>query len=226
LDEAAAQLRKALDIVPNSVASLNNIANVAYRQGNNDEAERYWKKSLTISADNPFAYSGLGILYHYNKDYQSATKYFLLGTQYETDGHQLWGRLGESYRLIPDKGDEAIEVFNKAINLASARAKVNPTDWETQGYLALYNAYIGNLETSAQHLTKMMELNPTQDPQAHHWSALVAQQAGDDEEVFRQLELALKYGWSAQKRFIADEPALDTFKAAYPQRFADLLARY
>jgi tetratricopeptide (TPR) repeat protein len=226
LDEATVQYRKALEIVPNSVASLNNMAGVAFRQGNTDEAEQYWKKSLTISADNSWAYEGLGILFHYKRDFESAVKYFLLGTQYSADDHKLWGRLGESYQLIPGQSDKAIAVFKKAIDLASERAKINPSSWQTQGYLALYSAYVGNHDASARYLTRMMELNPTQDPLAHYWSALVAQQAGDDEEVFRQLELALEYGYSEQPRFIAEEPVLDTFIATYPKRFADLLARY
>ena len=226
LDEAAAQLQKAHAIVPQSVSTLNNLASVTYRQGNTDEAEQFWKKSLAISNDNLYALTGLGILYHYKREYRSAADYYLKATEYFPDDYSLWGRLGESYRLMPGHSDEAEKVFSKAIQLAQERFSINPKEWQLQSNLAIYNAYMGNIETAAQHLKKMYELNPTNDPYKHYSSALVAEQANDDEEVFKQLALALEYGWSEQLRFIADEPALDAFKAAYPERFADLLARY
>ncbi len=226
LDEAATQLQKAHAIVPQSVSTLNNLASVTYRQGNTDEAEQFWKKSLAISNDNLYALTGLGILYHYKREYRSAADYYLKATEYFPDDYSLWGRLGESYRLMPGHSDEAEKVFSKAIQLAQERFSINPKEWQLQSNLAIYNAYTGNIETAKQHLKKMYELNPTNDPYKHYSSALVAEQANDDEEVFKQLALALEYGWSEQLRFIADEPALDAFKAAYPERFADLLARY
>jgi TolB-like protein/Flp pilus assembly protein TadD len=226
LDEAAAQLRKSHTLVPNSVSTLNNLASITYRQGNTDEAEQFWKKSLTISEENLYALTGLGILYHYKRDYQSAADYYLKATEFFPDDYSLWGRLGESYRLMSGKSNDAISVFNKAIELAKERFAINPNEWQLQGNLAVYSAYIGDAEAAEQHLTKMYELNPTQEPHKHYWSALVAEQIGDDAEVFEQLALALEYGWSEQLRFIADEPALDRFKATYPARFAALLARY
>jgi hypothetical protein len=75
-------------------------------------------------------------------------------------------------------------------------------------------------------MARMFELNPAEDPIAHYWAALVNFEAQDVDATFAHLDAALAKGFSQQKRFIVDEPALDGLRAAHGSRLADLLRRY
>ncbi len=226
LEEAKTQLGKALELQPSSVASLNNSAGVHYRQGHTEEAADLWLRSLEVSEDNRWAYSGLGILYHYERDYPRAVTYFESGIRVSPEDHLLHGRLGESMRLIPERKNEAVGVFRKAIVLAEQTREINPNSWEVHGFLALYHAYVGEHETARTKLDRMFALNPAEDPMTHYWAALVSYEAGDVDATFRHLDEALAGGFAQQKRFIVDEPALDGLRTAHGPRFDDLMSRY
>lgn len=61
---------------------------------------------------------------------------------------------------------------------------------------------------------------------AHYWAGLVAYEAADIDRTFRELDLALANGFSKEKHFIADEPALGALRASHTERFQAMLDRY
>ena len=96
----------------------------------------------------------------------------------------------------------------------------------TGPYLALYSAYAGEHDNAARFLERMFTLNPAEDPLTHYWAALVQFEAGDIDATFEHLDAALARGFAQQKRFIVEEPALDSLRAAHGPRFAALMNRY
>jgi len=224
--DALAQMKLAIAIKPTSTATLNNIGNIQYRLGLVTEAEETWKKSIFLNPNNRWAHSGLGIMYHYQRKFDRAVEHLKAACELSPDDHTLWGRLGESYRMLQGGQELAREAFDRAASLAEEDARINPTNWRTAGYLALYYAYLGKSEQAQAKLDLMFELNPGADPMTHYWAALVAYERDDVEAVFTELDLALANGFSAQKQFIEDEPALEALRKAHPARFAELLSRY
>jgi tetratricopeptide (TPR) repeat protein len=226
LEEAKAQLEVALSKDSSSLASLNNLAGVLYRQGFTDQAEQRWQEAIELSDDNGWAYSGLGILYHYKSDFDKAVVFLSRATEIAPDDHSHWGRLGESYRMIPGHEQEAHAAFTHAISLANESLRINSNDWQVYGYMAIYQAYIGDFDAAEIALDNMFKLNPAANPTTHYWAALVAYEAADIDRAFDELDKALLNGYSQQKIFITDEPALAKLRSKYAERFAKLLARY
>ena len=226
LKEAEVQLEIALAKDNSSIASLNNLAAVLYRQGFTDQAEQRWQNSIELSEDNGWANSGLGILYHYKSDFNKAVVFLSRATEITPDNHSPWGRLGESYRMIPGREKEAYAAFTRAISLANENLLINPNNWEDYGFMAIYKSYVGDFDAAEIALDKMFELNPAANPMSHYWAALVAYEADDIDRAFDELDKALLNGFSQQKRFITDEPALAKLRTEYAERFDELLARY
>lgn len=226
LVEAKQQLEMALLKDSSSLASINNLAAILYRQGFTDQAEQRWQESLKISDDNRWAYTGLGILYHYESDFNKAVVFLTRATEITPNDHSPWGRLGESYRQIPGREKEAHEAFTRAIDLANESIRVNPNDWEEHGFIALYQSYVRDFAAAEISLNNMFTLNPAENPMSHYWAALVAYEVGDINRAFNELDLALLHGFSNQKRFITDEPALADLRAEHAERFDKMLDRY
>ena len=134
--------------------------------------------------------------------------------------------LREAYRLIQGREADARAAFTRSTELVTESIRVNPNDWQEHGSLALYRAYLGDSDGAQIALNKMFELNPANNPMSHYWAGLVAYEAGDIDRTFVELEQALLRGFSGQKRFITDEPALKALRTEHAARFAALIQRY
>ncbi len=226
LDEAQRQLERSLELEPDNPSTSNNLANVLFRKGENDAAVLIWNAVLEKDAGNRWAHSGLGILHHYDREFSKAIDHFRSAIDAAGADHQLWGRLGESARLLPDRQVESQKAFGEAIALARESLQFDPRDWQTKGYIALYSAYLGDFETAEASLKEMFALNSSREPMTHYWAALIAYEQGELERTFAELEQALRSGFDQQKKFIADEPALDALRAEAPERFDALIRRF
>ncbi len=225
-DEAIAMLDQALLREPDSISTLNNLANVQYRLGLTDTAEENWLKSLSISQNNRFAYIGLGVLYHYKGEFESAAEMYRLANQLSASDYETLGRLGESLRLIPARKEEAVQVFSRALELVEERISINPTDWHARGLQALYYAYVGKPAEANSSLQEMYRLNKVNEPMTHYWEALIAYEQEDIERTFVQIDLALAAGFDKEKQFFIDEPALAGLRESHGRRFDELMSRY
>ncbi|MEJ2089853.1 MAG: tetratricopeptide repeat protein, partial [Gammaproteobacteria bacterium] len=173
-----------------------------------------------------WAHDSLGMMYHYQQRYAEAVKHLEAACEISPDDHRVWGRLGESYRLLEGGMPNARKAFSKALALAANDAEIDPSDWITVGYMALYNGYLGNFAAADELLDRMFKLNAGNDPMTHYWAGLVAYETGDIDKTFHELDLALANGFSKEKHFIADEPALGPLRASQPERFQAMLDRY
>ena len=226
LEEAQAQLEAGLALEPDNTSMLNNLANIYFRLGDNDNAAPLWRRVLDVDPGNRFANSSLGVMYHYENDYRQAIVYYERALEYTATDHRLWGRLGESYRLLPDAQADANNAFTQAADIAEDVRRFNPNDWEVSGFLALYYAYLAQFDKANAALARMFALNTGTEPMTHYWAALVAYEQQDVERAFSELDQSLAAGFHKQKRFIADEPALQPMRNAHPERYQALLDRY
>ncbi len=226
LEEALEQMRIALTIEPGSAGTLTNYGNVLYRLGRSDEAEEAWNGALALSGSDRWANESLGTMYHYQQRYAEAVQHLQAACEIFPDDHRLWGKLAESQRLLPGSEAAARDSLVKAVRLAEQDMQIDPNEWTTFGYLALYEGYLGEFAAARAHLQRMFELNPGGDPMTHYWAGLVAAEAGDIETTFRELDLALANGWAQQKHFIADEPALASLRESHAERFQAMLDRH
>ena len=122
--------------------------------------------------------------------------------------------------------DELDRLVGRAVELAEAQLEVNANKWETQGFLGLYYAYLGDHDTAKNHIDSMFSLNATRDPLTHYWAGIVAVKRGDIETAFEEVEQALARGFGEQPHFITAEPALAVLSESNPTRFNDLIEKY
>ena len=205
---------------------LNNLANIYFRQGDNERARPLWQRVLDTDPGNRFANTNLGVLHHYSNNYADAIRYFRRAMQDAPEDYRLWGRMGEAYALMPDHGSDAHRAFTRAAELAEEALRFNRSNWQLQGHLSLYYANLQQHKKANAALQAMFASNTADDPMKHYWAALVAYQHNDIETVFYELDRALATGFSEQIRFVRDEPVLQPLKAQHPQRFDELLRRY
>lgn len=226
LDEALEQFKIALAIEPGSAGTLTNYGNTLYRLGRSAEAEQAWIQALTLSGSDRWAHEALGVMYHYQQRYDEAVEHMRAACDIFPDDHRLWGKLGESLRMRKGSEKEARVAFEKAVSLAEQDARIDPNDWSTLGYMAMYEGYLGEFEAADALLERMFKLNPGGDPMTHYWAGLVAVERGDIDTSFKEFDLALANGFARQKHFIADEPALAVLRENYAERFQAMLERY
>ena len=226
LDAATAFLQQAIERNPTNTPSITTLGNVYYRLGRTADAAEQWRQTLELKPDDRWANAGLGIMKHYARAYPEAIGYLRRAIDAAPLEHSLWGRLGESYRMLDDGEADALTAFQRALDLLQEQRKFDSADWQLAGYQALYLAYLGDAAAADSALQEMFALNPGREPMTHYWAALVAYEAGDAERAFAELELSLKDGFGEQKRFIADEPALQSLRERFPDRYQELLDGY
>jgi tetratricopeptide (TPR) repeat protein len=226
LEAAEEILNQSLELDPTNTASITTLANLYYRVGKTEKAARYYQRTLELKPDDRWANSGLGIVKHYQGAYREAVTYFEKALQAAPAEHSLWGRMGESYRMIEGREAEAARVFNRALELVTEQRTFDPEDWRTAGFRALYLAYLGRFDDAQAAVAEMFALNPGREPMTHYWAALVSYEAGDVDRAFAELDLALRDGFSEQKRFISEEPALQSLRTRFPERYQAMLDRY
>jgi len=226
LEEALEQMKIALSIEPGSVGTLTNYGNTLYRLGRNEEAEAAWTQALTLTGNDRWAHEGLGVMYHYQQRYEEAVQHLQAACDIFPDDHRLWGKLGESLRMLSGSEEAARDAFARAVSLAEEDARIDPNEWSTVGFMAMYKGYLGEFEAADVLLERMFELNPGGDPMTHYWAGLVAAEAGDIDASFQEFDLALANGFAKQKHFIADEPALAVLRREHGERFQAMLDRH
>lgn len=117
LDAAQTSLARALELAPNSVESLCNLASVHTAAGRLDEAERALRRALVHTPQHPGALNNLGSLLDARGDYHGAAECFAKAIKYKPDYARAWlnqaAALLAAYQL-----DRAESSARRAISLA------------------------------------------------------------------------------------------------------------
>ena len=111
IDEAFSYYEKALEIEPDAVEYIVNIA-IAYRQiGNYDKAMELYQKALEIDPDYPELNVSLGALYVLENEPETAIPYFEKAIELDPTIGTSYGNAALAYAMIGDfeKADEYIK---------------------------------------------------------------------------------------------------------------------
>lgn len=108
-------------------------------QENYSEAERTYRKAISVSPDSPEAIYNLGNAHYRNEDFDEATQRYFQ-TQKVADSkeerHKAFHNLGNSYMQKKDY-EKAVEAYENAL-------RNNPTDDETRYNYALAKSFLKN----------------------------------------------------------------------------------
>ena len=218
-DGAMTAYQKVTELAPNELAGWLGIANTLYSQNKWDDAVAAYKKAIQVQP-HYLAYSNLGAVYFYKKQYVDAAQAFEKAVELNPKQELAVGNLADSYRWSGDRA-KANATYDRAIALAQAALQVNPRDAAEMGSLALYYANKGDIASAKRYIQRARSIAPNLVNLAYI-EAVVHTAAGEIQPAYGSLREAFDKGYSVEEA--KNDPELNVL-AGQPQ-FQQLVAQY
>ena len=185
-------LRKALDISPDSPRTFAQLAHSLHSQDRTGEAVGTIQQGLKIN-ETALLYNNLGTYLFFQGQYGLAASAFEKTLELSGDTHDYlyWANLGDAYRWSQDKKDEAANAYRRALQLLQVELDRFPDDNNLKSRAALFNAKLGNLD-QAQLYMNSFDLTPTA-PSVQLFRAVVTYEIlSNRAKALKYLEAAIK----------------------------------
>lgn len=168
---AEAAYKKAIELYPNDARAYNNLARLAYSQGNYTDAKQWLEKALLVDKNQAEANANLGLLAMQQGDMLNAETYIAKASQ--ANGlNEVLGNLhlaqGKYAQAEQDFGYKAsnsaalAQILNKNYQQAAITLKnVKNADATTDYLRAILNARTGNVAAATQALQNAIAKDPS-----------------------------------------------------------------
>jgi serine/threonine protein kinase/tetratricopeptide (TPR) repeat protein len=143
LDEAKGRLNEAASLAPYAIVPFNDLGALYYYLDDWDKARIMWEGALEIGSSYA-ACSNLGALYYLERRYIDAVRMYETALKLDDRDYAVWGNLAQTYYQLPDGRKKALELFQKATDMAEKQRKINPRDVIVLADLAEYQAKLDN----------------------------------------------------------------------------------
>jgi serine/threonine-protein kinase len=193
--EAENAFNKAGELAPDCYMVHRNLGAVYNAQGRFAEASAAFQKSLQISP-NASVYSNLGTSLFFQGLYQESVAAMEKAVELGANNYQTWANLGDAYRQMPGKENDAREAFQTAAKLVRDLSP-KPNDAELQSRLAVYLAKIGEHQ-AALNLARVVEGLKT-NPAVLARLVLVYEICGRRAQALNSLAAALEQKYSLEE---------------------------
>lgn len=121
-NEAIDSYKKAMEIRTDPVFIEN--CGLAYeRNGNFEEAEKYYLEALEVDPESAKLFNRLGVFYHDQTQYEKSIGYYLKALEREPNNLLFLENLALAYSMKNDYG-AAIEIYEKFLQISPANAKI------------------------------------------------------------------------------------------------------
>lgn len=142
-EEAESAFRRSVELAPNLGIGYRNLAGVYIARGELAEAAAMLERALAIRPT-PSIHLNLGTVYFFQGLYSRAADSYEKALDSESGVHEpvAWANLGDAYRQIPQRRDEAPRAFQQAVRLLEMRLVeegTEPDGWRLS-QLALYQS--------------------------------------------------------------------------------------
>lgn len=188
---------------PNIALTWNNLGAASFMMGSYEDAADAWAHAAEIKP-NRTTLSNTGLAYYYSGKFAKSAEMQRKAIKLAPTDHRAWGRLGDALSYIEGKGDESVEVYEKAVELAQDQLKINDREWKTWGMLATYLASTNHPEDAVVSAERSMELS-RRNSESLFYAAVVEIESGREEQCLDLLEEAVSQDPS-YRDFIAIEP--------------------
>lgn len=190
LAAAEAALLESLARVSDNAFAHRNLAGIYHYLGRYEEAAQELQASISIRPSSA-AYSNLGTIYFFQGQYREAARAFESARALGANNYLLWANLGDAYRQIAGRRDEARDCFRRAVQLLRDELESGEDDAQRRTRLALYLAKLGDAEGALRELDALGD--PGQRDAAESFrAALTYEIAGRRAEALEALRLALE----------------------------------
>ena len=158
-EDAARQWQTVIRIAPDNFAALVNLGSAFGETGKTAEAITVYQRAIELRPSY-MAYSNLGTAYARAERYDEAEEAYRQALEIDDSDWLAWGNLAYAYVWRDGMGQQAIETFKRAIQLAEDAREQNPRDPFVHSDLALYYAKVGQSELALQRVGTALTLSP------------------------------------------------------------------
>ncbi len=192
--DAAAQLERAAAIVPGNSSVFAHLGGIYIFLGRYQDAISVLQRSIELRPSFQ-AYSNLGTAYLNLRAFDKAIPALEQAVALDSQEYRARGNLARAYYWTPGQRERAYAAYQKAIELAQQRLKVNPQDGDAHILLADFNAMLGHRSEALRHLNEALHLRP-EDPEFAFFAAVVYDQLGQLKDARSWLDKAIERGYS------------------------------
>lgn len=203
-DEAIEQFQQVTKLTPDNYRGYNNLGGIFYYLKRWSDARKMFERSYAINQSYGIS-SNLGTLNYIEGRYDEAARWYETALDINDHDYAVWGNLASANQWIPGKQDEAQLNFERAIELAEEKKKVNPNDPDLISRLAGYYAKVKNREQALKHITQALDMAP-KNVQVMYRVGSAYEQLGDRNKALLWIGNALENGYSRSE--IENQPEL------------------
>jgi tetratricopeptide (TPR) repeat protein len=202
-NDAIEPYRRVTQLVPGSAAGHNNLGAAQQMVGDFDAAAASFRRSLDIAATSS-AYSNLGSVYYFLGRYAEAADNYRAAAGLASENQQYWGNLGDALWQIPERRNEAQDVYQRAVQLAQRDLLAGPRDPVVMAQLGYYHDRLGDPGASQPYLEDALA-DGGNSPYVWYYAAAAMQTRGRLDEAAQYALKAVANGYP--RRLIDADPA-------------------
>jgi tetratricopeptide (TPR) repeat protein len=196
-DDAAGQWRGVIRLAPDHFGALVNLGSALSELGKLSEAITMYERAIEIRP-NYMAYVNLGTAYGRAERYSNAVTAFETALEIDDSDWLAWGNLAYAYSWQDGMDRQALENFDRAIELAEAARQQKPRDPFVHSDLALYYAKTDRTELARQRMETALILSP-ESGEILASAAEVYELAGQRDQAIEMAQKALDKGFPQQR---------------------------
>ena len=185
-------------------------------QGHWDQALDYYRRVIAIRPTAQ-AYSNIGAISHQRSDFAAAVDAYRQAIALRPNAPATHRNLGDSYLRL-GRRDDALTAYRKAVDLARAELRVNPSDVVGRASLAVYEAKAGDHAAARAAIGEVTRRAPD-DPAIWSRVAQVHALAGRTDDALNALVRAVELGYPRADAAAADEFAVLRGQPAFERLF-------
>jgi tetratricopeptide (TPR) repeat protein len=226
-EKAISNFKAAIDLAPEYFEAYNSLGAVYATRGCWEKSVTTFEKALSIEKD-ASVYRNLAVIYFYSGRYPEAKKYAEQSIFYRAEEsaseriHIDYGNLADILYWAPGGNRrQAIESYEKALDLVDKHLIENPSDLEALAYKASYLAMIDKEKAALEALEQVL----SEDPPAANFlykSAMIQEKLGNRNEALDYFNLALEEGFprgfANSEPLFRNKPEFEAILAKYPDQ--------
>ena len=191
---AIAKWELARTLTPDNLLVLRGLGGAYHSVGRTDDAATAFQRALEIEPQATI-YNNLATMRFFQGRFGDAAAAFEKATELNPTYYLYWGNLGDAYRWVPGKQQQAKDAYTTAIGLAEKRLEATPHDVDMRSSVAGYLAKRGDTERALAEV-RTIEKTANRAPAIYYKTAIVNELAGRRDAALKDLEMALKGGYS------------------------------
>ncbi len=199
-NSAISAWEQARTLSPDNMVVFANLGGAYHAVDRTDDAATVFQRALEIEPRSSI-YNNLATMRFFQGRFADAAAAFEKAIELNPANSLYWGNLGDAYRWMPGKEAKAREAFTTAIKLAQEGLRANPSDVDLRSRVAGYLAKRGDVQQALEQVREIESVKRT--PAVYYKTAVVYEIAGRRDAALRDLEVALKGGYSMRE--IANE---------------------